>query len=79
MTTEKLFEEEKVSHHTFSLSSERTIHAIEGFPHHFQNKSYSPHHIIHLKRSGVMLMPLAVVMLPKVEKSQQVFNKYMNH
>nr|CAH7766658.1 unnamed protein product [Callosobruchus chinensis] len=55
----------------------------EESPHPFENKkskrnwnrgaTNSPHHIIRLKRSGGVPMPLAVVILPKVEKSQQVF------
>nr|CAH7749863.1 unnamed protein product [Callosobruchus chinensis] len=81
-----LFKEEKVPHHTSPLPSERNIHAvIRGIPASFseqeikeelERKGYSPHHIIRLKRSSGVPMPLAVVILPKVEKSQQVFNEH---
>ncbi|CAH2008981.1 unnamed protein product [Acanthoscelides obtectus] len=82
----RLFREEEVPHHTFPLPSERNIHAVvRGFPVNFsdteikgelEQRGYSPLHIIRLKRSGGAPMPLVVVILPKTEKSQQVFNEH---
>ncbi|CAH2001340.1 unnamed protein product [Acanthoscelides obtectus] len=78
--------EEEVPHHTFNLPSERNIHAVvRGVPVNFsdteikgelEQRGYSPLHIIRLKRSGGAPMPLVVVILPKTEKSQQVFNEH---
>ncbi|CAH1993756.1 unnamed protein product, partial [Acanthoscelides obtectus] len=82
----RLFREEEVPHHTFPLPSERHIHAVvRGVPVNFsdteikgelEQRAYSPLHIIRLKRSGGAPMPLVVVILPKTEKSQQVFNEH---
>ncbi|CAH2002645.1 unnamed protein product [Acanthoscelides obtectus] len=82
----RLFREEEVLHHTFPLPSERNIHAVvRGVPVNFsdteikgelEQRGYSPHHIIRLKRSCGAPMPLVVVILPKIEKSQQVFNEH---
>ncbi|CAH1995275.1 unnamed protein product [Acanthoscelides obtectus] len=82
----RLFREEEVPHHTFPLPSERNIHAVvRGVPVNFsdteikgelEQRGYSPLHIIRLKRSGGTPMPLVVVILPKTEKSQQVFNEH---
>ncbi|CAH1990589.1 unnamed protein product [Acanthoscelides obtectus] len=82
----RLFREEEVPHHTFPLPSERNIHAVvRGVPVNFsdteikgelEQRGYSPLHIIRLKRSGGAPMPLVVVILPKTEKSQQVFNEH---
>ncbi|CAH2014668.1 unnamed protein product, partial [Acanthoscelides obtectus] len=41
-----------------------------------QQRGYSPLHIIRLKRGGGVPMPLVVVILPKIEKSQQLFNEH---
>ncbi|CAH1972356.1 unnamed protein product [Acanthoscelides obtectus] len=38
-------------------------------------KGYTPLHVIRLKCNGGVRMPLVVVILPKTEKSQQVFNE----
>nr|CAI5852509.1 unnamed protein product [Callosobruchus analis] len=40
-----------------------------------QQKGYAPLHIIRLKRSGAP-MPLVVVVLPKLEKSRELFNEH---
>ncbi|CAH2007058.1 unnamed protein product [Acanthoscelides obtectus] len=82
----RLFREEEVPHHSFPLPSERNIHAVvRGVPVNFsgteikgelEQRGYSPLHIIRLKRSGGAPMPLVVVILPKTEKSQQVFNEH---
>nr|CAH7760020.1 unnamed protein product [Callosobruchus chinensis] len=82
----RLFKEENIPHHTFPLPSERNIHAvIRGIPastteqeikEELEQKGYVPHHIIRLKRNGGVPMPLVVVILPKTEKSQQVFNEH---
>nr|CAH7728895.1 unnamed protein product [Callosobruchus chinensis] len=82
----RLFKEENIRHHTFPLPSERNIHAvIRGIPvstteqeikEELEQKGYVPHHIIRLKRNGGKPMPLIVVILPKTEKSQQVFNEH---
>ncbi|CAH1995917.1 unnamed protein product [Acanthoscelides obtectus] len=81
----RLFREEDVPHHTFPLPSERNIHAVvRGIPAMFseqemkgelEQRGYTPLHIIRLKRSGGAPMPLVVVILPKIEKSQQLFNE----
>ncbi|CAH1953365.1 unnamed protein product, partial [Acanthoscelides obtectus] len=81
-----LFREEDVPHHTFPLPSERNIHAVvRGIPAMFSEQEikgeleqmgYTPLHIIRLKRSGGAPMPLVVVILPKIEKSQQLFNEH---
>nr|CAI5837636.1 unnamed protein product [Callosobruchus analis] len=81
----RLFREEDVPHHTFPLPSERNIHAvIRGVPatlkeadikEELQQKGYAPLHIIRLKRSGAP-MPLVVVILPKLEKSRELFNEH---
>nr|CAI5833254.1 unnamed protein product [Callosobruchus analis] len=81
----RLFREEDVPHHTFPLPSERNIHAvIRGVPatlkevdikEELQQKGYAPLHIIRLKRSGAH-MPLVVVILPKLEKSRELFNEH---
>ncbi|CAH1999465.1 unnamed protein product, partial [Acanthoscelides obtectus] len=78
--------EEEGPHHTFPHPSERNIHAVvRGVPVNFsdtetkgelEQRGYSPLHIIRLKRSGGAPMPLVVVILPKTEKSQQVFNEH---
>ncbi|VEN56022.1 unnamed protein product [Callosobruchus maculatus] len=78
--------EENIPHHTFPLPSERNIHAvIRGIPTstteqevkgELEQKGYDPQHIIRLKRNGGVPMPLVVVILPKTEKSQQVFNEH---
>ncbi|CAH2011240.1 unnamed protein product, partial [Acanthoscelides obtectus] len=82
----RLFREEEVPHHTFPLPSERNIHAVIRGVHatlseieikeELQQRGYSPLHIIRLKRGGGVPMPLVVVILPKVEKSQQLFNEH---
>ncbi|CAH1994003.1 unnamed protein product [Acanthoscelides obtectus] len=82
----RLFREEEVPHHTFPLPSERNIHAVvRGVPVNFsdtelkgelEQRGYSPLHIIRLKCSGGAPMPWVVVILPKTEKSQQVFNEH---
>ncbi|CAH2011202.1 unnamed protein product [Acanthoscelides obtectus] len=83
----RLFREDSsVPHHTFPLPSEWNIHAVvRGVPVNFsdteikgelEQREYSPLHIIRLKRSGDAPMPLVVVILPKTEKSQQVFNEH---
>ncbi|CAH1993804.1 unnamed protein product [Acanthoscelides obtectus] len=41
-----------------------------------EQRGYTFLDIIRLKRSGGAPMPLVVVILPKIEKSQQVFNKH---
>ncbi|CAH2018797.1 unnamed protein product [Acanthoscelides obtectus] len=41
-----------------------------------ERKGYAPFHIIRLKRNGGVPMPLVVEILPKTEKSQQVFNEH---
>nr|CAI5832545.1 unnamed protein product [Callosobruchus analis] len=66
-------------------SHERNIHAvIRGVPatlkeadikEELQQKGYAPLHIIRLKRSGAP-MPLVVVILPKLEKSRELFNEH---
>nr|CAI5826124.1 unnamed protein product [Callosobruchus analis] len=81
----RLFREEDVPHHTYPLPSERNIHAvIRGVPatlkgadikEELQHKGYAPLHIIRLKRSGAP-MPLVVVILPKLEKSRELFNEH---
>ncbi|CAH1972575.1 unnamed protein product [Acanthoscelides obtectus] len=78
--------EEEVPHHTFPLPSERNIHAVIRGVHatlseteikeELQQRGYSPLHIIRLKRGGGVPMPLVVVILPKIEKSQQLFNEH---
>ncbi|CAH2017929.1 unnamed protein product, partial [Acanthoscelides obtectus] len=82
----RLFREEEVPHHTFPQPSERNIHAVTRGVHatlseieikeELQQRRYSPLHIIRLKRGGGMPMPLVVVILPKIEKSQQLFNEH---
>ncbi|CAH2007764.1 unnamed protein product [Acanthoscelides obtectus] len=82
----RLFREEEVPHHTFPLPSERNIHAVIRGVHatlseieikeELQQRGYSPLHIIRLKRGGGVPMPLVVVILPKIEKSQQLFNEH---
>ncbi|CAH1956815.1 unnamed protein product, partial [Acanthoscelides obtectus] len=82
----RLFKEENIPHHTFPLPTEHNIHAvIRGIPAstteqevkgELEQKGYAPFHIIRLKRNGGVLMPLMVVILPKTEKSQQVFNEH---
>ncbi|CAH1968204.1 unnamed protein product [Acanthoscelides obtectus] len=82
----RLFRAEEVPHHTFPLPSERNIHAvIRGVPatlseteikEELQQRGYSPLHIIRLKRGGGVPMPLVVVILPRIEKSQQLFNEH---
>ncbi|CAH2010061.1 unnamed protein product [Acanthoscelides obtectus] len=82
----RLFREEDVPHHTFPLPSERNIHAVvRGIPAMFseqkikgelEQRGYTPLHITRLKRSGGAPMPLVVVILPKIEKSQQLFNEH---
>ncbi|CAH2011569.1 unnamed protein product, partial [Acanthoscelides obtectus] len=81
-----LFREEEVPHHTFPLLSERNIHAvIRGVPAtlsetetkgELQQRRCSPLHIIRLKHGGGVPMPLVVVILSKIEKSQQLFNEH---
>nr|CAI5827696.1 unnamed protein product [Callosobruchus analis] len=81
----RLFREENVPHHTFPLPSERNIHAvIRGVPvtlkeadikEELQQRGYAPVLIIRLKRSGAP-MPLVVVILPKLEKSRELFNEH---
>ncbi|CAH1982335.1 unnamed protein product [Acanthoscelides obtectus] len=66
--------------------NERNIHAVvRGMSAMFSEKEikgelelrgYTPLHIIRLKRSGGAPMPLAVVILPKIEKSQQLFSEH---
>ncbi|CAH1988363.1 unnamed protein product [Acanthoscelides obtectus] len=78
--------EEEVPHHTFPLPSERNIHAVIRGVHatlseieikeELQQRGYSPLHIIRLKRGGGVPMRLVVVILPKIEKSQQLFNEH---
>nr|CAH7728797.1 unnamed protein product [Callosobruchus chinensis] len=78
--------QENIPHHTFPLLSERNIHAVfRGIPvstteqeikEKLEQKGYALHHIIRLKRNGGKPMPLVVVILPKTEKSQQVFNEH---
>nr|CAH7721015.1 unnamed protein product [Callosobruchus chinensis] len=78
--------EENIPHHTFPLPSERNIHAvIRGIPgstteqeikEELEQKGYVSHHITRLKRNGGVPLPLVVVILPKTEKSQQVFKKH---
>nr|CAI5834086.1 unnamed protein product [Callosobruchus analis] len=80
----RLFREDDVPHHTFPLPSERNIHAvIRGVPatlkeadikEELQQKGYAPLHIIRLKRGAPM--PLVVVILPKLEKSRELFNEH---
>nr|CAI5848515.1 unnamed protein product [Callosobruchus analis] len=80
-----LFRKEGVPHHTFPLPSERNIHAvIRGVPatlkeadikEELQQRGYAPLHIIRLKRGGAP-MPLVVVILPKLEKSRELFNEH---
>ncbi|CAH1996673.1 unnamed protein product [Acanthoscelides obtectus] len=41
-----------------------------------EERGYTPLHTIRLKRSGGAPMPLVVVILPKIEKSQQLFNEH---
>ncbi|CAH2010669.1 unnamed protein product [Acanthoscelides obtectus] len=41
-----------------------------------EQRAYTPLHIIRLKHSGDVPMPLVVVILPKIEKSQQLFNEH---
>ncbi|CAH2016899.1 unnamed protein product, partial [Acanthoscelides obtectus] len=70
----------------FPPPSERNIHAIiRGIPATFneqevkeelEQKDYSPHHIIRLKRNGGIPMPLMVLILPKIDKSQQIFTEH---
>ncbi|CAH1979915.1 unnamed protein product [Acanthoscelides obtectus] len=82
----RLFREEDVLHPTFPLPSERNIHAVvRGIPAIFseqeikgelEQRGYTPLHIIRLKRNGIAPMPLVVVILPKIEKSQQLFNEH---
>ncbi|CAH2004798.1 unnamed protein product [Acanthoscelides obtectus] len=82
----RLFKEENIPHHTFPLPTERNNHAvIRGIPAstteqevkgELEQKGYAPFHIIRLKRNGGVPMPLMVVILPKTEKSQQVFNEH---
>ncbi|CAH2007460.1 unnamed protein product [Acanthoscelides obtectus] len=82
----RLFREEEVPHHTFPLPSERNIHTVvRGVPVNLsdseikeglEQRRYSSVHIIRLRRSGGKPMPLVVVILPKSEKYQQVFNKH---
>nr|CAH7734113.1 unnamed protein product [Callosobruchus chinensis] len=72
----RLFKEEKVPHHTFPLPSKRNIHAvIRGIPASFseqvireelEQKGYSPHHIIRLKRSSGVPIPLAYIHIGNV-------------
>nr|CAI5846049.1 unnamed protein product [Callosobruchus analis] len=79
------YREEDVPHHTFPLPSERNVHAvIKGVPatlkqadikEELQQKGYAPLHFIRLKRSGAP-MPLVVVILPKLEKSRELFNEH---
>nr|CAI5820523.1 unnamed protein product [Callosobruchus analis] len=79
------YREEDVPHHTFPHPSERNIHAvIRGVPatlkeadikEELQQKGYAPLHIIRLKRSGAPT-PLVVVILPKLEKSRELFNEH---
>ncbi|CAH1999912.1 unnamed protein product [Acanthoscelides obtectus] len=81
----RLLREEDVPHHTFPLPSERNIHAVvRGIPAMFseqeikgelEQRGYTHLHIIRLKRSGGAPMPLVVVILPKIEKSQ-LFNEH---
>ncbi|CAH1993787.1 unnamed protein product [Acanthoscelides obtectus] len=77
--------EEEVPHHTFSLPSERNIHAVIRvhatlseieIKEELQQRGYSPLHIIRLKRGGGVSIPLVAVILPKIEKSQQLFNEH---
>ncbi|CAH1990253.1 unnamed protein product [Acanthoscelides obtectus] len=82
----RLFKEENVRHHTFPLPSERNIHAVirripastaeQEIKEELEQKGYTPIHVIRLKRDGGVPMPLVVVILPKTEKSQQVFNEH---
>nr|CAI5860707.1 unnamed protein product [Callosobruchus analis] len=81
----RLFREEDVPHHRFPLPSERNIHAVvRGVPatlkevdikEELQHRGYAPLHIIPLKRSGAP-MSLVVVILPKLEKSGELFNEH---
>nr|CAI5853863.1 unnamed protein product [Callosobruchus analis] len=81
----RLFREKDVPHHTFLLPSERNIHAvIRGVPatlkeadikEELQQRGYNPLHIIRFKRSGAPV-PLVVVILPKLEKSRELFNEH---
>ncbi|CAH1956009.1 unnamed protein product [Acanthoscelides obtectus] len=82
----RLFREEDVPHHTFPLPLERNIPAVvRGIPAMFseqeikgelEQRGYTPLQIIRLKRSGGAPMPLVVVILPKIEKSHQLFNEH---
>ncbi|CAH1986340.1 unnamed protein product [Acanthoscelides obtectus] len=82
----RLFREADVPYHTFPLPSERNIHALlRGIPAMFseqeikgelEQRGYTPLHIIRFKRSGGAPMPLVVLLLPKIEKSQQLFNEH---
>ncbi|CAH2007459.1 unnamed protein product [Acanthoscelides obtectus] len=82
----RLFKKENIPHHTFPLPTERNIHAvIRGIPAstteqedkgELEQQGYAPFHIIRLKRNGGVPMPLVVVILPKTDKSQQVFNEH---
>ncbi|CAH1982435.1 unnamed protein product, partial [Acanthoscelides obtectus] len=82
----RLFKEENIPHHTFPLPTERNIHAVirgisastteQEVKGELEQKGYAPFHIIRLKRNGGVPMPLMVVILPKTEKSQQVFNEH---
>ncbi|CAH1971329.1 unnamed protein product [Acanthoscelides obtectus] len=77
------FKEQNIVNHTFPLPSERNIHAVlRGIPaslneeeikQELNQKGYTP--LIRLKRSGGTPMSLVVVMLPKIEKSHELFNE----
>ncbi|CAH1999258.1 unnamed protein product [Acanthoscelides obtectus] len=66
--------------------AERNIHAVvrcipamfseQEIKGELEQRRYTPLHIIRLERSGGTPMPLVVVILPKIEKSQQLFNEH---
>ncbi|CAH1969089.1 unnamed protein product [Acanthoscelides obtectus] len=82
----RLFREKDVPYRTFPLPSERNIHAVVGgtpamfseqqIKGELEQMGHTPLHIIRLKRSGGAPMPLVVVILPQIEKSQQLFNNH---
>ncbi|CAH1962123.1 unnamed protein product [Acanthoscelides obtectus] len=88
MTTEEPFacSGTRISPIIRSLFLQNEIHAVvRGIPAMFseqeikgelEQREYTPLHIIRLKRSGGPPMPLVVVILPKIEKSQQLFNEH---
>nr|CAI5831809.1 unnamed protein product [Callosobruchus analis] len=80
------YREVDVPHHTFPLPSERNIHAVirrvpatlkeADIKEELQQKGYAPLHIIRLKRSGAPMPLVVVVILPKLEKSRELFNEH---